>query len=186
MLPSFPDLDLAFRIECKELSTGIWTDPNKGYKLWHELFRVWLSDLSSELPTIFQAEIYTLGLRLINDTQIQKINRDWRQNDKPTDVLSFAANSAEVFHSMSESNIQLNKLVELGDIIISLESAARQARELNHSLEEELHWLASHGLLHLLGWDHPNEILLNTMLRRQEKLILKLEYKKNSRIDNQC
>ena len=61
--------------------------------------------------------------------------------------------------------------LELGDIVISLESAARQASAAGTSLEAELQFLASHGLLHLLGWDHPDEASLATMLSRQEALI---------------
>ena len=61
--------------------------------------------------------------------------------------------------------------LELGDIVISLETAARQAPEHGHSLVEELQFLASHGLLHLLGWDHPDEASLAAMLARQERLL---------------
>ena len=61
--------------------------------------------------------------------------------------------------------------LELGDIVISLESAARQAAAAGTSLEAELQFLASHGLLHLLGWDHPDEASLAAMLARQEALI---------------
>ncbi len=61
--------------------------------------------------------------------------------------------------------------LELGDIVISLESAARQAAAAGTSLEAELLFLASHGLLHLLGWDHPDEASLATMLSLQEALI---------------
>ena len=59
----------------------------------------------------------------------------------------------------------------LGDILISLETAARQAQEHGHSLEREVLFLASHGLLHLLGWDHPDEASLAAMLGRQEQLL---------------
>jgi probable rRNA maturation factor len=61
--------------------------------------------------------------------------------------------------------------LELGDIVISLESAARQAAAAGTSLETELLFLASHGLLHLLGWDHPDEASLTAMLSRQEALL---------------
>jgi len=61
--------------------------------------------------------------------------------------------------------------LELGDIVISLETAARQAPEHGHSLEQELLFLASHGLLHLLGWDHPDDASLAAMLARQHELV---------------
>jgi probable rRNA maturation factor len=61
--------------------------------------------------------------------------------------------------------------LELGDIVISLETAARQAPDNAHDLAGELLFLASHGLLHLLGWDHPDNASLTAMLARQEALI---------------
>ena len=61
--------------------------------------------------------------------------------------------------------------LELGDIVISLDTAARQAPDHGHSLERELLFLASHGLLHLLGWDHPDDASLAAMLERQERLL---------------
>ena len=64
-----------------------------------------------------------------------------------------------------------DEALELGDIVISLETASRQAAAAGTSLEAELLFLASHGLLHLLGWDHPDEASLTAMLCRQEALI---------------
>ncbi len=61
--------------------------------------------------------------------------------------------------------------LELGDIVISLDTAARQAPEHGHSLEQELLFLASHGLLHLVGWDHPDDASLAAMLARQDRLL---------------
>lgn len=61
--------------------------------------------------------------------------------------------------------------LELGDIVISLDTAARQAPEHGHSLEQEMLFLASHGLLHLVGWDHPDDASLAAMLARQERLL---------------
>ena len=61
--------------------------------------------------------------------------------------------------------------LELGDIVISVETAARQAPEHGYDLEQELLFLASHGLLHLLGWDHPDEASLAAMMARQKELV---------------
>ena len=61
--------------------------------------------------------------------------------------------------------------LELGDIVISVETAARQAPEHGHNLREELLFLATHGLLHLLGWDHPDDASLEAMLQRQQQLL---------------
>ncbi len=59
----------------------------------------------------------------------------------------------------------------LGDIVISVDTANRQATEQGHPLQTELAWLATHGLLHLLGWDHPDETSLLQMLERQAVLL---------------
>ena len=67
--------------------------------------------------------------------------------------------------------LEADPSVELGDIIVSVPTAERQALEQNHSLERELCWLVSHGLLHLLGWDHPDDASLMTMLQCQEQLL---------------
>jgi probable rRNA maturation factor len=63
----------------------------------------------------------------------------------------------------------------LGDVVISVDTADRQAQEQGHSLETELAWLATHGLLHLLGWDHPDEESLIGMLNQQKTLLQKVD-----------
>jgi probable rRNA maturation factor len=79
-------------------------------------------------------------------------------------VLSFAA--------LDDAGAWLDgPSVELGDIVVSLETARRQAQEQGHSLRRELRWLVSHGLLHLLGWDHPDDDSLAAMLALQERLL---------------
>ena len=61
--------------------------------------------------------------------------------------------------------------LEIGDIVVSVMTADCQAKEQNHSLSNELLWLVSHGLMHLLGWDHPNSDRLKEMLNYQEQLL---------------
>jgi probable rRNA maturation factor len=89
-----------------------------------------------------------LSLLFVNDRAIRKINREFRQIDSPTDVLSFSV----VKHSPHPDN----KL--LGDIVISVETAQKQAKSLGHSLEREITFLLIHGVLHLLGWDHERSL----------------------------
>ncbi len=84
---------------------------------------------------------------LVDDERIRELNRQYRGIDKPTDVLSFAAREGEQLHSGRKGEY-------LGDIAISLETAARQADEFGHSLSRELAFLTVHGVLHLLGYDH--------------------------------
>ncbi len=129
---------------------------------WQDWFQTWLNDLSGDLP---KADGYELTLRLTDDREIQQLNAQYRFKDQPTDVLAFAAleNNFPTFESADP--------LYLGDIIISLETAQRQASSHGHSLKEEVAWLTSHGLLHLLGWDHLDQESLEKMLLRQESLL---------------
>ena len=136
-----------------------WSVPLQG---WIETIRC---DLDLECPTLVrQADEISLGLRLTDDTNIAELNAIWRQRPEPTDVLSFAA--------LEQTSDWLEApCIELGDIIVSLETARRQSIEQAHSLTEELDWLVTHGLLHLLGWDHPDDASLKRMLAVQEHLL---------------
>jgi probable rRNA maturation factor len=87
-----------------------------------------------------------LTLLLTDDAQIQQLNRDFRGEDKPTDVLSFPAGAT--LPGMGEA------VAYLGDIAISAPYAQRQAQAAGHPLTAELQLLAIHGVLHLLGYDH--------------------------------
>jgi probable rRNA maturation factor len=83
-----------------------------------------------------------LSIVLVSDAQIRRLNKLYRNKDKPTDVLSFPIGE------------KVNGWLILGDIVISVDTAKKQAQELGYSLEEELKRLLVHGLVHLLGYDH--------------------------------
>ncbi|MFM6201136.1 MAG: rRNA maturation RNase YbeY, partial [Dolichospermum sp.] len=106
--------------------------------------------------------------RLTNDTEIQTLNFQYREQDKPTDVLAFASLEANLPQS---EEMLMSMPLYLGDIIVSVETAQRQAQQQEHSLSTELAWLTAHGLLHLLGWDHPTEKSLIEMLQQQVILL---------------
>lgn len=128
---------------------------------WEFWFSHWLEVLPLNLSPI---QTYELSLRLTNNSEIQALNAQFRQKDQPTDVLAFAA--LEVNSPRVEA---IDEPLYLGDIIISVETAQVQAQD--HSLEQELAWLAAHALLHLLGWDHPTEDQLLAMLQKQSWLL---------------
>ncbi len=180
--PALPELDLAFDVDPElepslALPAGLLADPLAGADRWHGLLCAWLAALAAELPERLAAPSYCLGLSLVGDAEIADLNGSWRQQAQPTDVLAFAAQDegAAGLPPLPPLPAQLNdgagEPLELGDIVISLETAARQAGDHGHSLERELLFLASHGLLHLLGWDHPDEASLAAMLARQEQLL---------------
>jgi probable rRNA maturation factor len=132
---------------------------------WITWFQDWLKTPGLVLPP---ADTYELSLRLTTDTEIQALNSQFRHLDKPTDVLSFAAMEVDFPEIEVDGG---DFAVYLGDIIISVDTAVRQAAENGYSLRRELAWLASHGLLHLLGWDHTDEESLLIMLEQQETFL---------------
>ena len=128
---------------------------------WQTWFTCWLAHLDPP-----PAPSYELSLRLTDDRDIQYFNFQYRHQNKPTDILAFAALEAE-YPTIPDSDEPLY----LGDLVLSVETARKQAREQGHTETRELAWLAAHGLLHLLGWDHPDEESLHRMLDRQESLL---------------
>lgn len=133
---------------------------------WSDWLQTWLKLLYDYLPV---ADSYEVSLKLVSDRQMQAINYQYRQQDKPTDVLAFASLEADI--PKPKDNNYLLEPLYLGDLVISLDTATKQAQEQGHSLISELAWLVAHGLLHLLGWDHPDEFSLDQMLNWQAKLL---------------
>lgn len=108
----------------------------------------------------------SLTLFFADDTIIQQLNRDYLDNDKPTDVLSFPA--GEPMPGMTAADTYL------GDIIISIPFASRQAAGAGHPLAAELQLLAVHGTLHLLGYDHADNGGKNEMWQVQSAVLKQL------------
>jgi probable rRNA maturation factor len=130
---------------------------------WEQWFTQWFSLLNPNIP---QVRSYELSLRLTENTEIQQLNAQYRSLDTPTDVLAFAT-LEESCPQLPDSEMFASQSLYLGDLVISVEMAARQAQQQGHSLKIELGWLAAHGFLHLLGWDHPDEKTLIQMLDQQ-------------------
>ena len=103
---------------------------------------------AERLLTYLNLNNATVSIVLTNDTFIQELNRTYRNIDKPTDVLSFPMKEGDSLEG--DNNL-------LGDIVISIDTAERQAPLLEYTLTEELTSLLIHGLLHLLGYDHVKE-----------------------------
>lgn len=90
-----------------------------------------------------------ISVLYINDIEMQKLNKDFRGKDKPTDVLSFAMRDGEQFPKAEQ-------IENLGDIVISLDTAKRQAEEFGVIIEDEIRRLLVHACLHLLGYEHED------------------------------
>ncbi|MCP9803628.1 rRNA maturation RNase YbeY [Cyanobium sp. T1G-Tous] len=171
-MPASTDLDLAFSADPDLADPDLKVAPQlTGADYWQALLSAWLGQLVQELPAALQAPAYSLGLSLVADAEIAELNADWREKEGPTDVLAFAAQDEATDGAPPMPASGEAEPLELGDIVISVETAARQAPEHGHDLEQELLFLASHGLLHLLGWDHPDEASLAAMLARQKELV---------------
>lgn len=115
-----------------------------------------------------------LSVLLVDNNYISELNFIYRGQNKPTDVLSFAMNEL----SEDEPDFKMDEEVNLlGDIVISLETALSQSEEYGHSFERELGFLLTHGMLHLLGYDHSIEEEEKTMRQLEERVmsVLKLE-----------
>jgi probable rRNA maturation factor len=109
-----------------------------------------------------------LSVTFVDNDRIQEINREYRGKDKPTDVISFA------LEELGEGEIQIsgaNMPRVLGDIIISTDKAREQATDYGHSVERELGFLAVHGFLHLLGYDHETEAEEKEMFDLQRSIL---------------
>lgn len=128
---------------------------------WQIFFSTWLNHLDLDLSP---NKYYEICLIFTDDQEIQRLNHQFRHQNKPTDVLAFASLETD-FPEVEEMDS-----TTLGDVIISVETASLQAQNKGHSLEMELIWLASHGFLHLLGWDHPDDDSLMDMLTTQQLL----------------
>jgi probable rRNA maturation factor len=135
---------------------------------WENWFDCWLEILQPDLPPALG---YEIGLRLTDDSEVRSLNAQYRHQDKSTDVLAFAA--LEVDSPQNEEMFASMPLY-LGDIVVSVDTAQRQAQQQEHSLQTELAWLVAHGLLHLLGWDHPDEESLGRMLKQQVILLRRI------------
>lgn len=122
------------------------------------------------------ARILEANLSFVNSQQMQELNARMRNVDETTDVLSFP-NLVNIFNkkiTRKEYKLDVNpenNKVFLGDIVINLDRANSQALEYGHSVQREICYLFVHGVLHLLEYDHLNELDKNLM-RAQEELIL--------------
>ncbi|AIE60785.1 rRNA maturation RNase YbeY [Bacillus methanolicus] len=109
-----------------------------------------------------------LSVTFVSNERIQEINREYRDKDRPTDVISFA------MEELGEGEVELvgaDMPRVLGDIIISVPKAREQAEEYGHSFMRELGFLSVHGFLHLLGYDHETDEQEKEMFSRQRKIL---------------
>lgn len=113
-----------------------------------------------------------VSIALVDDGYIRDLNLRYRNIDQPTDVLSFAmSESTDEEPALQEAEEEEFPEDILGDIIISMETAVRQAVEFGHSLEREVAYLTAHGMFHLLGYDHQDEDSRAVMREKEERVL---------------
>lgn len=108
-----------------------------------------------------------ISVTFVDDEQIRELNKKHRNLDKSTDVLSFPLGENGKYDVNPETGAKI-----LGDIVISMETAVRQAEEYGHPLQREVAFLTVHSMLHLLGYDHVNGGLEAVHMREKEEAVL--------------
>ncbi|MFV0519353.1 MAG: rRNA maturation RNase YbeY [Lachnospirales bacterium] len=117
---------------------------------------------------LFDIEV---SITVVNNEEIQILNKKHRNKDYPTDVLSFPMYT-------SFGNFSSKDKVVLGDIVLSIEKAKEQSISYNHSLEREVGFLIAHSMLHLLGYDHLVEVEEKIMIKKQEDVLNNINLKR--------
>ncbi len=126
---------------------------------------------------------FEVNLTLTDNEGIRELNREFRELDVPTDVLSFPMIEYEVPGDFSHLEDELYQLtcfhpetgeLLIGDIVVSVERAKEQAKEYGHSLKREMSFLVAHSMLHLFGFDHMEEEERMIMEKKQEKILQSL------------
>ena len=110
---------------------------------------------------------YEVNVTFVDNEQIRELNKQFRDKDKSTDVLSFPLGENDEFDLNPETNN-----LQLGDIVISMETAVKQAYDYGHTLEREIAFLTVHSMLHLLGYDHEKGGLEEMEMRSKEEQVL--------------
>lgn len=122
--------------------------------------------ISSVLRTVKKIESlnteHIMSIILVDNNKIHEINRDYRNIDRPTDVISFASIDESESRELS---------YELGDIYISIDKVYEQAESYNHSVMREFAFLVTHGTLHLLGYDHIEYDAEQIMFKKQDEVL---------------
>lgn len=150
----------------KELHVLDYFDETNGSKKWKNLFEICFE---SVLATLNKKGNYEICLSLVSTDKIHELNKQYRNMDRPTDVLTFAYREADL--------VKDEPIFDLGSIIISPEIAKTQAAEFHHPIERELAFLFIHGLLHSFGYEHhDNDEQAQEMFDLQNHILNTLPY----------
>ena len=121
-----------------------------------------LKDYTKYLFDYMNIKDAVMSIIIVDNKEIHRINKEYRNIDRETDVISFALEEGETFDEPYKT---------LGDIYISIDKVYEQAKEYGHSVKRELFFLVTHGFLHLLGYDHMKKEDEEVMFPLQEKIL---------------
>ncbi|NLO97582.1 MAG: rRNA maturation RNase YbeY [Peptococcaceae bacterium] len=151
-----------------------WQETSVSEAEQQELCKLLREGISLALDIGDGPENAEIGLLLVDNDTIRDLNKAYRGVDAPTDVLSFALREK----GEGEPDILFNSVLDedpvLGDIVISVERARAQAEEFGHSFRREMVYLAVHGVLHLLGFDHERAEEAAIMRSKEEEVMIRL------------
>ena len=131
-----------------------------------------LSDVANYTLKYEKVNNALANIIIVDNRKIRQLNKEYRNIDKVTDVISFALEDDDTFVSLP--------IRVLGDIYISIDKAIEQAEEYGHSLKRELAFLTTHGMLHLLGYDHMKKEDELIMFKRQDEILDELEIRREA------
>ena len=150
------------------LELDITYDVDEVEEYYEDKIREYIEFIMREEKSDFDSKTYYISFMLTNNEEIHKINREYRNVDRPTDVISFAYNETE----------NVGPIEVVGDIIISIDKVREQASEFGHSQVREFFYLLTHGMLHILGYDHIKDDEKLIMREKEERYLNKYEYKR--------
>ncbi|MFB0919630.1 MAG: rRNA maturation RNase YbeY [Oscillospiraceae bacterium] len=145
--------------------------------LGHAQARYWIAEaVNAALNAESISEPCEVSVLLTDDEGIRRLNREFREIDSATDVLSFPANefTPGSFDAENAEHEPENNRVVLGDMALSIEHAVAQGEEFGHGTKREIQYLTVHSVLHLLGYDHVDEGAMKREMRGREKEIMAL------------
>ena len=144
-----------------------------------DIFNETKEDLDNELEIVHKVLIHGLeklkieeaifNVIIVDNSYIHKLNKEYRNIDRETDVITFALEDDKTFNPV---------IRVLGDVYISIDKAKSQSEEYGHSLKRELCFLSVHGMLHLLGYDHMEKEDEEVMFKLQEEILDEMDIKR--------
>jgi len=140
------------------------------YEVDENISKIIEDSVLNTLKVFMNDDNYEISVMIVDNQFIKELNKNYRNIDKETDVLSFPIFEFKNGELQEDITI-VEEEIPLGDIVISIEKAYEQAKEFGHSVEREIAYLTVHSVLHLLGFDHIEEDD-RRLMRKYEEMIL--------------